>query len=93
MRRFPFPRKNISIIIYGCENCPFCLEAKKYLDNLGKKYVYYDLDKIVKFKLAKSKKEVLEKLKDKIGNYHYIPIIFLKGEFIGGFNELKKEIK
>ena len=93
MRIFPYPKKNISIVIYGCNSCQFCLDSKDYLDNIDKKYKYYDIDEIVKNKLVKNRKEILEKLKDKIGDYRYIPIIFIKGKFIGGYEELKKKIK
>ena len=74
----PKPPKK-GIIIYGASWCHWCQEAKKYLDEKGKKYKYVDIDEV------KDYGKTIYPLTD---NYKYIPVVFVDGEFIGGYSEL-----
>ena len=74
----PLPPKK-GIIIYGASYCHWCQEAKKYLDEKGKKYKYVDIQEV------KDYGKTIYPLTD---NYKYIPVIFIDGKFIGGYSEL-----
>lgn len=65
-----------NIIIYGAGWCPPCHVTKQYLDRLGIKYEYRDVD---------SKREWLEESMRKSGQ-NAIPVIDIEGEIIVGFN-------
>ena len=90
MKRFPYPNKKSEFVIYGRDSCPFCVEAKKYLKSKNKKFLYYNIEQLIKKKIIENYGEYQDKLKSRIGNYFYIPVIFHYGKFIGGFSELKK---
>lgn len=67
------------ITIYGAEWCAFCHEAMHYLDKLGVKYTYKDVDLSVDDMRA-----VVEK-----SGQTGIPVIDMDGEIIVGFNRPK----
>ncbi|MDB2565353.1 hypothetical protein N9X64_00390 [bacterium] len=74
----PKPPKK-GIIIYGASYCHWCQEAKKHLDEKGKKYKYVDIQEVKDYH-----KTIYPLTKD----YKYIPVIFVDGKFIGGYSEL-----
>ena len=74
----PKPPKK-GIIIYGASYCHWCQEAKKHLDEKGKKYKYVDIQEV------KDYNKTIYPLTD---NYKYIPVIFVDGKFIGGYDAL-----
>lgn len=86
MSRFPYPLKSKSITIYGKEYCEYCQKIKKYLknkykDDYDKKVKYYDIDKL-------NFADFQEKMKPFIQDYNTIPLVFLFGDFIGGYDDL-----
>ena len=66
-------------VIYGKKNCPFCAMAKEELSVRGIEFEYVDLD--VEGKTAA---EVTGRKDIKT-----VPQIYLNGEYIGGFDQLK----
>lgn len=97
MKKFPYPLKNVRITVYGRDFCKYCQRIKLFLEkvfpnDLSKKYKYFDVDKIISNKQAKDYNDFLIKLEPFIGNYNTIPIIFIYGEFIGGFEQFTKII-
>jgi guanylate kinase len=77
-KKCPLPPKK-GIMIYGRPDCHWCGEAKKYLDEKGKKYKYVDI------KTVKDYHKTIYPLTD---NYQYVPAIFIDGKFIGGYSDL-----
>ena len=71
--------------IYGTDDCPYCLNAKAFLMQKGKPFIFYDLTYSGKEHIQITKDNFLVKT---------IPIIIFENEtndiFIGGFEELKK---
>lgn len=84
------PKMNMNIVIYGKNNCPYCVAAKKLLKEIGLKFHYYGIEKLVKEKVLKKPEDIIEKLSDKTGGYQYVPMVFIYGEFLGGFTELQE---
>lgn len=68
-----------NILIYTWTYCPFCVKAKKLLDD--KKFPYKEI--IIDSNDAK-KRELYERT-----GQSTVPFIFIDGEFIGGYIELK----
>ena len=68
-------------ILYGIPNCPFCLKAKKLLDDMEILYKYYEIK-------IENKSDFLNDMSDKTKNQRTYPLIF-HDNFIGGFNELE----
>ena len=89
MNKFPMPRLNMNIVIYGKKNCPYCVASQKLLKEIGLKYHYYSIEKLVKEKILKKPEEIVEKVKNKTDGYQYVPMICIYGEFLGGFTELQ----
>jgi glutaredoxin len=67
------------IIIYGAEWCGFCHEAMHYLDRLGVKYTYKDVEQDVQDMRAAVEKS----------GQTGIPVIDMDGEIVVGFNRPK----
>ena len=64
-------------IIYGTPTCTFCMMAKKELTDRDIEFDWIDLNKI-----GKTAAEVTGRA------VKTVPQIYLKGEYIGGYNEL-----
>ena len=91
MKRFPLPRSNMSIVIYGKKDCKYCTAAKRLLDDIGLKYTYYSIEQLVKDKIINKPTDLLNILKEKKKmpeKFNTVPIIFHFGEFLGGFSQL-----
>jgi len=71
------------IKIYGSPFCSYCEAAKNLLLQKKIKHEYINVD---------SKPGLREKLSKKL-NYTMIPIIFVDGEFIGGFDQLQTQVQ
>jgi len=74
--------KENKTVIFGSNQCLYCLKAKKLL----KKAKYVDIS-IYAEKYNKSPSEIIKNLSNKTNNYNYIPIIFHNQKFIGGYEE------
>lgn len=67
------------VTIYSKDPCPYCVNAKRFLDNRGVKYEVIDLT---------DKPEEMQAMKDKTG-WRTVPIIFIGDKMIGGYTDLK----
>jgi len=65
--------------IYSTTSCPFCISAKRLLDQLSVPFEEIDLT---------DNHELRTKISEENGHYRTVPMIFIHGEFIGGFREL-----
>lgn len=74
-------------IVYGKETCPHCKRAKKYLDEAGIDYTYYDV-----VKNPRALYEMIPRVKEIIGYKTpvTVPQIWLNGEYVGGADQLSK---
>ena len=66
-----------STIIYGKKTCPFCQMAKDELHIRGIPFEYIDLEEV-----GKTASEVTGR------EWKTVPVIYLNGQFIGGYDEL-----
>jgi ribonucleoside-diphosphate reductase alpha chain len=69
-------------IVYGKPNCPQCAMAKSLLDSRGVEYQYVDITTA-----GKTAAEITGR-----PSVRSLPQIYLKGEYVGGFNELYKKL-
>ncbi len=67
-----------NVTVYSADWCPYCVRAKRLLENKGITYSEVNVDK------EPGKREELVK---KTG-HKTIPMIFIDDQFIGGFSEL-----
>lgn len=67
------------IIVYKKNPCPYCDRAMNFLDGRDLKYQVVDLT---------DKMDELQKMKQKWG-WQTVPMIFINGKLIGGYNDLK----
>lgn len=70
-----------AIKIYTSTSCPYCIGAKEMLRQ--KNIPFEEIDVSTDFELR-------QKLSDENDGYQTVPMIFVDGEFIGGFTELQK---
>ena len=72
--------------IYTKSGCPNCTKAKKLLDSEKNNILIVDCDEYI----IEDKPTFLQFIKDRAGKeWKTFPIIFHKGEFIGGYEETK----
>lgn len=71
-----------NILIYGADNCPWCVRAKELCESLEVGYTYYDIGDDL------PRKEFLKEQRLKT-----IPQCFYKDEHIGGYESLKKYLQ
>lgn len=67
------------IELYTTKFCPFCSRAKALLDDKGYKYDLHELDN------DRAKRKELE---EKTGQ-NTVPYVFIDGDLIGGYDDLK----
>lgn len=70
----------MKVVIYTKSTCPFCINAKKLLDQKGVSYQDIDF-------LGLSDDE-RQDLAQKTNHYRTVPQIFIGDTFIGGFDQL-----
>ena len=66
--------------LYGKEWCSYCNRAKDLLTERGQEYIYHDVEKV--------EWELLE-MKRKAPGASTVPQIFIDGEHVGGFDQLR----
>ncbi|MET1281045.1 glutaredoxin [Vibrio navarrensis] len=73
-------------IVYGKATCPYCVKAKKLLDDAGIKYLYHD---VVKESAALYR--MIPEVKAIIGEKTpvTVPQIWLEGSYVGGCEQLQ----
>ena len=84
-KNIPLPLETEEYTIYGATWCKFCVKAKELLDDLMIDYVYHDIDDY-------GVHEVFDFLKDLTFEKRTIPIVFHKGQFLGGYDSLKEQV-
>lgn len=65
--------------MYSIIPCPFCVSAKRFLDNKGVAYEQIDLT---------HKPQEMERIKKETG-WRTVPIIMIDGKLIGGYMDMK----
>lgn len=86
---------NKKIVIYGRYTCPFCSGILEYFKNkpsLKKKVVFVNIEAEPSDFFSKDKLVSILKNNEKSFNktHNTVPIVFYKGEFIGGSDDSKK---
>ena len=66
------------VVIYSWAQCPYCARAKRLLSSLTSDVAAYELDQM-------SDGERLHTIVVEATGHETVPIIFVGGEFIGGF--------
>ena len=88
-RNFPYPLKTNKLTVYGIKRCPYCAKMKDIAENI-RGSVYHDIDELINKGLAKSFEDFKRKMKPFINNYDMVPMVFIRGEFIGGHDDFLK---
>lgn len=68
--------------LYIKETCPYCIAAKRLLDDKGVSYTAIDVYEMT----SQERAEVAQKT----NNYRTVPQIFIGDVFVGGFDQLNK---
>jgi len=71
-------------LIYGKDNCPYCVQAKALIEQNQWPYEYKD---IMKDKAARA--EFFQKMPTE----RYVPQVFWNGEHVGGFDKLQAAVR
>jgi len=82
--------KNKEIIFFGLQFCKYCKKTLEFVKKNNISYKYYAIDNYYDkfFKLFVKTEKIYKELE--INPYHKtVPVIFINGKFIGGYNELK----
>ena len=69
-----------NIEVYSKKDCPFCHKAKELLREKGQKFIEIDVEEN-----PEKLKEMLERSRGR----KTVPEIFIDGELVGGFDELR----
>ena len=91
-RNFPYPLKTNKLTVYGIKGCPYCAKMKDIAENV-RGSVYHDIDELINKGLAKSFADFKRKMNPFINNYDMVPMVFIRGEFIKGYDEFMKGIE
>ena len=67
------------VVMYSKDPCPYCVNAKRFLDNKGVAYEVIDLT---------GQPEKMAAIKDSSG-WRTFPIIMIDGKLIGGYSDMK----
>ncbi len=68
------------VTIYTTPTCPYCARAKQLFKDLGVTYIEKNV-----FEYQEEHEKLVEKYE-----WHTVPMIFIGGEFIGGYDDLVK---
>ena len=69
------------VIIYTTNYCPYCVRAKKLLNDKGVEYKEIDVTE---------DQDMREKLVEMSGGRKTVPQIFINGKSIGGFTDIEQ---
>lgn len=72
----------MNIVVYGKPECLWCNTLKKYTEEKRIKIDYRDV--------SGWKKEDISELVHNANGYRKLPMVFVDGEFIGGYEEFKE---
>lgn len=82
-KNMPKPSDNTNWTIYGVKKCPYCVKAKELAKEKEIDHVYVNIEKYM------TKGEFKQIMANKTDNYNFVPIIFNKNKFIGGFTQME----
>lgn len=71
----------MSILIYTTNFCPYCIAAKRLLSSLDLSWREISLDQ---------SPDLRQKLSVENGGWRTVPMVFINGNLIGGYTELKE---
>ena len=74
--------KDYDIFVYSATYCPFCTRAKTTAQNASSNVGIYELD-------TEADGDSVRSILSSKFNHHTVPMVFVKGEFIGGNSELQ----
>ena len=77
-------KKEDKVIIYTWNTCPFCINAKRLLDERNIEYIEKDVVK---------NKQYFREMIRKTGGKKTVPQIFINDKYIGGFDKLQQYLK
>lgn len=69
-----------TVTLYTKQTCPYCVSAKRLLQNKGVEYTEVDV-----YSMNEHQKS---ELASKTNNYRTVPQIFIGDTFVGGFDQL-----
>jgi glutaredoxin 3 len=67
------------VIIYATQWCPYCVAARKLLQQKGVRYTEIDVG---------MEPQRREEMRKKAGGRHTVPQIFINGRHIGGYDDM-----
>lgn len=70
------------VTIYVKQTCPYCINAKRLLEQKGVTYSEFDVTKM--------SDDELDEVAIKTNHYRTVPKIFIGETFVGGFDNLNK---
>lgn len=71
------------VTIYGATNCSYCTQAIKLCESRDIPHTYINLI---------HHPEAMQELTESIGQFATVPQIFVDGEHVGGFTDLKDKL-
>lgn len=72
------------IEVFGKELCAYCSRAKALLKDEGLEFTYRDVEQDA---------GAFEEMMQRSDNYRTVPQVFIDGEFVGGYDELRSHLK
>ena len=79
---FPMPDCQDGWTLYGDQDCPFCRKSKDLLSGMSVKFKYINATE------QGGRTKTLDNLSKLTNNQRTVPVIFHKGEFVGGYREM-----
>lgn len=70
----------MSVVLYTTPTCPYCINAKRLLEDKGVPYTNININDITADERAE--------LSTKTGGYRTVPQIFIGDTFVGGYDQL-----
>lgn len=81
-----FPDAQDGWTLYGDQDCPFCRKSKDLLSSISAKFRYINITKYG------GRTHILNHLAELTNNQRTVPVIFYKGEFVGGYREMVQKL-
>jgi glutaredoxin 3 len=78
-----YKEKEMKATVWSKDSCPYCVQAKALLERKGIEFEEYKIGD------GYTKEQLLEA----VPTARTVPQIFLDGEYVGGFTELKEKLQ
>ena len=75
-----------TFVVFGKEQCPWCIKAKNLLKEKGQKFIFVD---ILDPSTGWTQKD-MEDLRARTPGFSTVPRVFIGNKFIGGYSDLEK---